>query len=121
MEFAIDYHMLFMVMSFMLLVVSVLLLFIDTTLEKAVAANIFIVFNFMLCMLVSLGFGAIDFYSYDSSGELVHNVSSSMHPFIYIYWILAYVNIMLLFYCVYIYYRKPWEEYKKTSSQDYRF
>lgn len=113
MEFALDYHMLFMVMSFMLLILSVLLLFIDTTVEKAVAANVLIMFNLVLCALVSLGFSAIDFYSYDGSGALVHNVSSSMYPFTIIYWILGYVNIMLLLYCVYIYYKKPWEEYEK--------
>lgn len=113
MEFAMDYHILFMVMSFMLLIMSVLLLFIDTTIEKAVAANIFIMTNIVICSLVALGFGAIDFYSYDSSGTLVHNVSGSMYPFVYIYWILGYVNIMLLFYCIYIYYKKPWEEHER--------
>ena len=113
MEFAMDYHILFLVISFVLLIMSVLLLLIDTSIEKAVAANIFIVLNFMLCSLVSLGFGAIDFYSYDSSGTLVHNVSGSMWPLIYFFWILAYVNFMLLVYCVYIYYKKPWEEHEQ--------
>jgi len=117
MEFAIDYHILFMVMSFMMLVISILLLFLETTFEKAVAANIFIIFNFVLCLLVSFGFGAIDFYSFDSNGELVHNVSASMYPFIYIYWVMAYVNLTLLFYCAYIYLKKPWEQYETERSR----
>jgi len=116
MEFAIDYHMIFMVLSFMLLMLSVLLLFIDSSFEKTVASNIFIVFNFILCLLVSMGFGAIDFYGYDSSGNLVHNINSGMHPFIYIFWIIGYINIMLLFYCVYIYYKKPWDDYINTPE-----
>ena len=105
-----DYHIIFMVMSFLLLILTVLLLFIDVTFEKAIAANIFTMFNLVLCSLVSMGFGAIDFYSYDNTGTLVHNVSGSMYPFVYIYWILGYINLMLLFYCVYIYYKKPWED-----------
>ena len=111
MEIPIDYHIIFMIMVFILFLVSILLLFIDTTLEKTVAANILIVFNIILCMIVSLSFGAIDLYGYDTDGVVVHNVYSDMFPFIYIYWALGYINIMLLFYCVYHYYKKPWEDY----------
>lgn len=113
MDFALDYHILFMVIVFVLLMISVLLLFIDTSFEKAIAANIFIFINLGLCALVSLGFGAIDFYSFDSAGALVHNTNSGMWPLIYIFWMLGYVNIMLMFYCVYLYYLKPWEDYEK--------
>ena len=112
----IDYHILFLAMVFIIFIISIFLLFIDTTLEKAVAANIFIIVNFILCFIVSLGFGAIDMYSYDSDGVLVHNVSD-MYPFVYIFWIFGYVNIMLLFYCVYIYYRKPWEQYAGSRNE----
>ena len=116
MEIPIDYHIIFMIMVFILFLVSILLLFIDTTLEKTVAANILIVFNLILCMIVSLSFGAIDLYGYDTDGVVVHNVYSDMFPFIYIYWALGYINVMLLFYCVYHYYRKPWEQYVEERT-----
>ena len=119
MEIPMEYHILFMIMSFVLFIVTILLLFIDTTLQKAVAANIFIVFNIALNSIVSLGFSAINLYSFDSSGSLVNNVYSNMHPFIYIYWIFIWVNIMLIFYCVYIYFKKPWEEYIEQNDRYY--
>ena len=107
-----DYHIIFMVMVFILFIISIFLLFVDTNFEKAVAAFILIFLNFILCAVVSLGFGAIDVYGYDSSGNLVTNVYSDMYYFIIVFWVLGYINIMLLFYCVYIFYRKPWEDYK---------
>lgn len=117
MEMPIDYHLIFMIMVFILFLISVFLLFIDTTLEKTVAANILIVINIILCMVVALSFGAIDMYGYDSDGTVVHNVYSDLYPFVYLFWVLMYVNIMLLFYCVYHYFKKPWEQY--TKQKDY--
>ena len=120
MEMPIDYHIIFMIMSFILLIITIFLLFIETTLEKTVAANILIVFNIMLCMIISLSFGAIDMYGYSSTGAIVHNVYSELYAFIYLYWVLMYVNIMLLFYCVYHYYKKPWEEYIEERNYYFR-
>jgi len=117
MEMPIDYHLIFMIMSFIIFIISLFLLFIETTLEKTVAANILIMFNIILCIIVSLSFGAIDMYGYDSTGAVVHNVYSELYPFIYLYWVLGYVNIMLLFYCAYHYYKKPWEQYEKDRHK----
>ena len=110
-----DYHVLFLTMVFVLFIITILLLFIDATLTKTVGANIIIMVNFILCLIVSLGFGAIDMYSYDANGVLVHNVSD-VWVFVYIFWAFSYINVMLLFYCVYIYIRKPWEQYDKKQS-----
>jgi len=110
-----DYHILFLTMVFILFIISVFLLFIDSTFQKTIGANIIIMVNFILCIIVSLGFGAIDVYGYDADGALVHNVTD-VWPFIYIFWAFGYINIMLLFYCVYIYYRKPWEQYQKNEN-----
>jgi len=116
MEFLLDYHIIFLVMTFIIFIISILLLFSDDiTLVRAVGANVLIFFNMILNLIVSQGFGAIDVYGYDSDGLLVHNVTASMHPFVYIYWLLFYVNLFLLFYCVYFYYKKPWEEHVALS------
>ena len=104
-----DYHILFLTMMFIMFIISIFLLFIDTTLEKAVAANILLILNFILCIIISLGFGSIDMISYDSDGVIVHN-TADMYPFVFVFWVFGYINIMLIFYCVYIYYRKPWEQ-----------
>jgi len=105
-----------MAMSFVLFLITLLLLFFDTSFQKTVAANIMAVFNLILNLIVAYGFGAIDFYGYDSTGAVVHNVYSDMYPFIYIYWVFGWINVMLLFYCLYVYLKKPWDEY--TSGRD---
>ena len=115
MEFALEYHMLFMFMTFILLILSVLLLFMEVTLEKAIASNIFIMINIVFCLIVSLGFSAIDFYSYDTDGILVHNVSASMYPFTPVYFMIIYINIMLLIYSTYLYIKKPWEQFEEEN------
>ena len=119
MEIPIDYHILFLVMSFVLFIMTIFLLFVEVTFQKAIAANIFIMFSIIINFIVAYGFSAIDLYSWDSSGEVVHNVYSNMHPFIQIYWAFVWINIMLLFYCLYIYLKKPWEDYVKNSREDF--
>jgi len=114
----IEYHIIFMILIFILFIISILLLFIDVTLEKAIAANIFTVVNFILCAIVSLGFGAINAYGYDANGVIVNNIYSDMYYFIYIFWAMGYINVMILFYCVYMYYRKPWEQFTGESYEN---
>lgn len=116
MEIPMDYHLLFIAMTFILFILSIFLLFINTSLEKAVAANILCMFNMILSLVVAYSFAAIDMYGFDSAGAVVHNVYSEMYPFIYLYWAVFYINLMLIFYCVYLYLRKPWEEYMKGGS-----
>ena len=113
-----EYHILFLCMTFILFLITIFLLFIEPTFEKAIAANILLMFNLIFCMIVSLGFGAIEVQGFDSDGNLVSNIYSDMHPFIYIYWILGYINVMLLFYCVYLYYKKPWLQYMGVENEN---
>lgn len=117
MEVPIDYHILFLAMSFILFVISIFLIFVDTSLEKAVGATILIMFNMVLCIIVGYVFAAVDLYSYDSSGALVHNVYSGMHYLSYIYLVLFYVNILLMVYCAYLFIRKPWSEVYGDESK----
>ena len=121
MEIPIDYHIMFLVMSFVLIILTIFLLFVEVTFQKAIAANIFIMFSIILNFIVAYGFSAIDLYSWDSTGNVVHNVYSNMHPFILIYYAFVWINIALLFYCGYIYITKPWEEIKQDGyyEEDY--
>lgn len=119
MEIPIDYHILFLVMSFVLFILTIFLLFIEVTFQKAIAANILIMFSIIINFIVAYGFSAIDLYSWDSSGNVVHNVYSNMHPFIQIYWAFVWINISMIFYCVYIYLKKPWIDYTKNSRDDF--
>jgi len=110
MNIPIEYHILFLVMSFVIFIITIFLIFVETTLEKAVGAWVLIMFNLVLCILCGYIFAAVDLYGYDSAGAVVHNIESSMHYLSYIYLVLFYVNFMLLVYCAYLFIRKPWTE-----------
>jgi len=105
-----EYHILFLAMSFVLFIITIFLLFWNVTLEKAVASNITIMFNMVLCIIVALLFSGIDIYGHDTTGAIVHNVISDMHPFAYLYLVMFYVNLMLMFYCIYLFIKKPWDD-----------
>jgi membrane-bound metal-dependent hydrolase YbcI (DUF457 family) len=100
-----------------LFIITILLLFVDTTFEKAIANMIFIIFNMVLIMIVGYVFSAVDIYGYDSSGEIVHNVLGDMYPFTYLYLVFFYINLMLMVYCVYLFIKKPWDEFVENEEE----
>jgi len=116
-EVPMDYHILFLAMSFIVFIITIMLLFVDATLEKAVAAFILIMFNLVLCIICGYLFAGIDIYGYDSTGTIVHNIHSSMHIFSWIYLVLFWVNFMLSIYAVYLFYRKPWTDVFGDETQ----
>jgi hypothetical protein len=94
----------------MLFLISVLLLFIEATFEKAAGAMILLMFNMVLCILVGYVFTAVDIYGYDTTGAVVHNVYYGMHSLSWLYVTLFYINLMLMVYCGYLFIQKPWEQ-----------
>ena len=116
MDVPIDYHILFICINIILFILTIMLLFVDNTFEKAIAANIFIWFNLVLTMICAFLFGAVDAPGYDSSGNIVHNTLDTMYPFIYFYLVIFYINMMLLFYTVYLFIKKPWEDIENEKD-----
>ena len=112
-----DYHILFLAMSFVIFIITIFLIFVETNLEKAVGAMILCMFNFILCIIVGYVFSAVDIYGYDSTGAVVHNIEASMYPFTYLYLVMGWINIMLMVYCGYLFIRKPWTEVYGDESE----
>ena len=100
--FPIDYHILFIGMAFILMIITVFLLFVDNTKEKTIAAMLFAGINYIFCIVNSMGFFAIDFYGFTTNGILVHNPSAGLFRLFAIFFLLVFVNIALLFYCWYL-------------------
>ena len=117
MNVPIDYHLLFLSMSFIIFIITIFLIFVETNLEKAVGAMILCMFNLVLCMIVGYVFSAVDIYGYDSAGAVVHNIEGSMYPLTYLYLIMGWINIMLMVYCGYLFIRKPWSEVYGDESE----
>lgn len=112
----IDYHIVLMMMSFILLIITAFLLFIDPTVETTTAAYIFIMINMVLCIFCALSFYGLDLVGYDSAGEVVHNTYYEMQTFSFLFVGFFYINIMLLVYGAYLYYKKPWEEFLEENK-----
>lgn len=122
MEIPLDLLVLFIVMTFLLFILTLIFLFIDPTIEKTTAALIMIMLNLVLCIVVALMFTNIDYYGFDSSGVAVHTGYDELNWMGAIWMGLFYINIMLIIYCAYLFYLKPWEEYErqpKISDQDF--
>jgi len=116
-EIPMDYHLLFLAMGFIVFIITIFLLFVDTTFEKAVASFILCSFNIVLSFLCAFIFGAVDIYGYDSTGAIVHNIHGGMSSLSFIYVVMIYINIMLMVYAVYLFIRKPWEEIFGDETQ----
>jgi hypothetical protein len=111
MEIPMDYHLLFLVITFLLLILTIIFLFIEPTVEKTTASVILIIINIIFCIVCAYSFFAIDYYGFDTDGTVVHNAYADMYPLHVIWWGLTYVNIMLIVYCGYLFWKKPWEEH----------
>ena len=118
MSIPVEYHILFLLMSFIFFILTILFLFVNNTFEKTIAANILIAFNLILNFISGYSFNAIDLYGHNTNGTVVHNIYSELYPFTYIYWAFVWVNIMLIFYCIYLYLKKPIDEYT-TQREEY--
>jgi hypothetical protein len=119
----IDYHLIFILITFFLFIISVLLLFIESSLQRTTAAVVFIFFGIILCILCSIAFHSIDLYGYTSTGTIVHNNIPDQMDLSMIFYALFFINIMLLVYAGYLFISKPWEEseegYEQTETEWY--
>lgn len=116
MEVPLDYHLLFIVFTIVMFLVTIILLFFDPKVEQATAGTILIMLNMIFCIVVALSFQGLDYYGFDYNGNVVHNVYTELWPFHVIWLGLFYVNLMLLVYCAYLFWKKPWDEYVEQEK-----
>ena len=94
----IDYHLLFITMAFVLFVIEIFLLFVDTDKWKAIGAMLMAGLNLNLCWIGALSFMAINIPGFTSSGVLVDNPTPNMWMFFGLFVGLWAVNVGLMFY-----------------------
>lgn len=80
-------------------------------------------FAFMLCFIngvfsymTAYTYFAIDLYGYDSTGTVVSNPMYELAPFGILFVVFAFFSIIFSFYCLYLFYMKPWNEMIKTYN-----
>lgn len=117
MEMLMDYHLVFIVIAFMLLLFTVLLLVVDNTKEKTIFAMILSGVNYLICLINSLGFFAIGIIGYSSDGTVTINPNYDMYGLYAIFFLLHMVNIVLIYYCYWLWVRNPWTINETGSSE----
>lgn len=115
----VEYHMLFCMLSIVLFIITLALLFIQPTFNQVTAAFILCFLNAVVSAVAGAGFFAFDLYGYDTAGAVVTNVVNEYDFLGLIFVILAYISILLLFYCVYLWYEKPWSNVRKVDYNPY--
>jgi len=105
-----DYHLVFIVLSFLLIILTAHFLFFETTKESIIAAMIMSGLNFGLCTINYLGFMGIGLLSIDiTTGDPTITTSAEMFPVFAFFFMLHYINIAFLFWCWYKFTRTVWE------------
>ena len=74
-------------------------------------------FAFILCFvngvfsyMTAYTYFAIDLYGYDSTGTVVSNPMYELAPFGLFFLMFSYFSVIFMFYCLYLFYMKPWNE-----------
>ena len=117
MDILIDYHLVFIVIVFVLLILTILFLFVaDRTYEIIVAGLLFAGINYILCLICSISFFRIGLVGYTGAGESVITEFPDMQTFYVIFFSLHLLNVALIFYAAMLLARKPWEDFEKEKT-----
>lgn len=98
--------MLFIILVFILLIISVMLIFIEESKEGVIAAMIFCGINWVLCLITYLSFFGIGLPGYNSDGTAVVTLYADMYGFFMLFYGLQWINTLLIFFCWY-----KWTQY----------
>jgi hypothetical protein len=94
-----DYHLLFILLSFVLLILSIITLFSEKHRKQEFLIPIaFISVNMSLCVICMLGFFSIDLIGFSITGGVQLTQSNDMWSYYILFYVLIWVNTFLLFY-----------------------
>jgi len=119
MEVLMDYHLVFMGMSFILLLFTIVLLIVDNTKEKTMFAMILAGINYLLTLICSLGFFAIGIIGYSPDGTITINANHDMFAFYLVFFLLHIFQIVLIIYCYWKWVQDPWNLTDTGPPQEY--
>lgn len=112
-----DVTLIYTVMSFIIfLIIGILLFMEEPTILKTSFAFILCFINTVFSFMTCLTYFGIDLYGFTASGEVVSNPMYELAPFGMFFLALSYFSIIFMFYCLYLFYMKPWNEMIKTYN-----
>lgn len=115
MEILLDYHLVFIVIVFVLLLITVLLLFIEPTHEKAIAAIIIAGINGIICLISAYSFFRIGLIGFNSAGTGIVTAYEDMQIFFGLFMAFIYINAAFVLYGGMLIMKKPWDEIAKEN------
>ena len=114
-----DYHLVFIVLSSLFLILSLIFIWFMEGKQRVYPALLLIGLNLVLSQMCYLGFFGIDVIGYSYDGTVLLNTQSSMYPYFAFFWVIWFLNIILVFYIWYLHTQGVWdvddEETKKID------
>jgi hypothetical protein len=108
-----DYHIVFIVISFVLLLYVFELVFFEDRARSVIAAMIICGLNSTLCVIIYLSFFGIGIIGYNISGEVDVTTYTDMYPLFMFFFGMYWINVILIFYCWYRYTYTVWTDKEK--------
>lgn len=96
-----DYHIIFIIMSFILLIYVFELVFRENNPRSVIAAMIICALNSILCVIIYLGFFGIGIIGYTTTGTIEANLYEEMYPLFMFFFGMYWINVIFLFWCWY--------------------
>jgi len=93
-----EYHLLFIIITFILLLYSIELLFRENTPRSTIAAMIVCGINSMLCVINYLSFFGIGIIGYIADGTIEVNTYADMYNMFMFFFGMYWINMVFIFY-----------------------
>ena len=101
---------------FLFLFVGILLFMEEQTILKTSFAFMLCFINCVFSYMTALTYFGIDLYGFNTSGTVVSNPMYDLAPFGIFFLMFAYFSILFAFYCLYLFYIKPWEKVMESYN-----
>ena len=96
-----EYHIVFIIITFILLVYTFELIFRDSTPKSIIAAMIICAINAILCVINYISFFGIGIIGYIGDGTVDVNTFADMYQLFMFFFGMYWINVILIFYCWY--------------------
>ena len=103
-----EYHIVFIIIAFILLLYAFELIFRENKPRSVIAAMIICGINTTLCVINYLSFFGIGLMGYVSDGTVDVTTYYDMYPLFMFFFGLYWINVILIFYCWYKYTFTVW-------------
>jgi len=94
-----NYHLVFIILSVLLLLMTMIFIWFMDEKERLYPALLLIGLNIVLSQIIFMGFFGIDIIGYVSDGSVVLNPTAEMFPYFTFFWVIYFINIVLIYYC----------------------